>query len=430
MNDIIERAKQIDGFMPEGELQLLYDLANKYIQQGSTACEIGTWKGRSAYVLASVCKEKGAKLICIDTFAGATDRAYETYKEALANPELFFKENAEKNLSEFLDIITFIKEDSQTAHTKLDNGSLDFCFIDGDHDEPAVSNDLYNYLPKMKIGGCYAGHDYFEDNRNGVKQVVDDILPDFELSHTIFFSEIKHGIMPVFSKSSFISPIEYVMKHIDDIDTKRPVKLFFEPLHRKGCVVWAVDNNRISDRDYSELFNSASTLIYSQPTFNPKHPNAHLVLLGADPEVHKKYDVEEEYDVVFVGEQEGREDILKKLDSEFNLLNLSSAENYAKELSRAKIIFNYSRYNEINMRFFEGMAVGTLVTNKVPHLPGKDGKHYMTYKDIDDAVSQIKKLLKDDKKRNEIAKNSRDFILKSHTYKHRLKEIVDIIDES
>lgn len=175
MKDILEEAKTIDGMMPDGDLNLLYDLAERFIKPGGIAVEIGSWKGRSSYVLAAVAKSKGAKLICIDTWAGATDRFYDTYKEALSNPQKFFEDNIKKNLEKF-DNVSFIMEDSQTAHKKIKDNSVDFCFVDGDHDLPAVGNDVKNFLPKVKKGGVYLGHDYYYDNRNDVKKVVDDIL--------------------------------------------------------------------------------------------------------------------------------------------------------------------------------------------------------------------------------------------------------------
>lgn len=49
------------------------------------------------------------------------------------------------------------------------DGSLDWVFLDGDHDYPAVLDDIKAWLPKVKTGGVLAGHDFVPDgwHRNG-----------------------------------------------------------------------------------------------------------------------------------------------------------------------------------------------------------------------------------------------------------------------
>lgn len=73
-DEIIKKAEKIQGWMTNQELGLLYDLSQKYLTKGSLAVEVGSWKGRSSFVIASVCKEKGAILKCIDTFSGCESK--------------------------------------------------------------------------------------------------------------------------------------------------------------------------------------------------------------------------------------------------------------------------------------------------------------------------------------------------------------------
>lgn len=40
------------------------------------------------------------------------------------------------------------------------NETLDFVFIDASHEYKDVKDDIINWLPKVKIGGVLAGHDY------------------------------------------------------------------------------------------------------------------------------------------------------------------------------------------------------------------------------------------------------------------------------
>lgn len=55
------------------------------------------------------------------------------------------------------------------------DGSLDFVFIDADHREPAVADDIAQWALKVRAGGWLGGHDY---NRKfpGVVQAVDRVF--------------------------------------------------------------------------------------------------------------------------------------------------------------------------------------------------------------------------------------------------------------
>ena len=67
----------------------------------------------------------------------------------------------------------FVKEYSVKASQKFEDGSLDFVYIDANHSEPWVSQDIAVWAPKVRAGGIVAGHDYarirgndLEDSKN------------------------------------------------------------------------------------------------------------------------------------------------------------------------------------------------------------------------------------------------------------------------
>ena len=163
-DDLILRAKQIPGWMSEPDLITLYELGMKHITPGGFVIEIGVWKGLSTYILASICKERGATLIAIDTFAGCEDpKSYKndpanvgTYVEAVNNPRFIdiFLENV-KGLP-----VIAIKGDSQEAIHQVPDGIADMIFIDGNHNHPVVDNDIRNSLKKLKPTGLLCGHDH------------------------------------------------------------------------------------------------------------------------------------------------------------------------------------------------------------------------------------------------------------------------------
>ena len=52
----------------------------------------------------------------------------------------------------------------------IEDGSLDWVFIDADHSFRGVSEDIANWLPKIRKGGMVIGHDI---DREGVRLAVE-----------------------------------------------------------------------------------------------------------------------------------------------------------------------------------------------------------------------------------------------------------------
>jgi predicted O-methyltransferase YrrM len=174
---IIAKANAIYGWMPIEELGIIYDLAISVIKKGDIALEVGSWHGRSAFVTASICKEKDARMISIDCYTGCDSQRGDYTREFLKMDSEQVKKEIQKNLKGLP--VEFIQEDSQTAHTKIKDHSLAFCFIDADHFDPAVKNDLDNYLLKVKRGGIFSGHDYARLFPDVIRE-VDHKFPIFE----------------------------------------------------------------------------------------------------------------------------------------------------------------------------------------------------------------------------------------------------------
>jgi hypothetical protein len=66
---------------------------------------------------------------------------------------------------------------SDEALGKIPDSSLDFVYIDGNHHDPQVSKDINDWYSKVKPGGLFGGHDYYNLNesfyRCDVKKAVD-----------------------------------------------------------------------------------------------------------------------------------------------------------------------------------------------------------------------------------------------------------------
>ena len=69
-----------------------------------------------------------------------------------------------------------LKSPSVAAAGRIEDGSLDFVFIDGAHDRASVAADLAAWWPKVKRGGIFSGHDYKHHRYTGVAEAVDEFF--------------------------------------------------------------------------------------------------------------------------------------------------------------------------------------------------------------------------------------------------------------
>ena len=113
--------------------------------------EVGTKRGQYAEEL---CKDHpDFKLFCIDPY-----KSYSDYNRIdTATNEVYMKEAAEL-LKPYN--VEFIRKYSMDAVKDFDDGSLDFVYIDGNHQFKYVTEDVYEWSKKVRVGGVISGHDY------------------------------------------------------------------------------------------------------------------------------------------------------------------------------------------------------------------------------------------------------------------------------
>jgi predicted O-methyltransferase YrrM len=163
--DIIQKLGGIDGFMGS-ELQREY-MFNLGVQS-FCAAEIGTWKGLSAAIVGLGMSERKmrGKYYCVDTFESSNN---ELEKENTL--DIFLQHIINFNLS---DILIPIKGFSYDINVwKLIPHGLDFIYIDGSHETPAVIQDTLLYLHKVRNGGLILYHDYTWQT---VREAIDHLI--------------------------------------------------------------------------------------------------------------------------------------------------------------------------------------------------------------------------------------------------------------
>ena len=100
----------------------------------------------------------------------------------------FYHNEAKEKLSTYN--CTIIRKDSITAAKYFPDESLDFVYIDANHDFVNVTNDIHTWSKKVRSGGIISGHDYAyfpKRKHNHVKYVVQ--------SYTRAFGIIPHFVV-------------------------------------------------------------------------------------------------------------------------------------------------------------------------------------------------------------------------------------------
>lgn len=134
------------------------DLAKLFAELKFTrGVEIGTDQGQYAEVL---CKTIPAlELFCIDPWkAEAYEPGYQP--ESFEKQEYFDKryEEAKARVKDFS--CKLIRKTSMEALDSFPDNSLDFVYIDGNHDFLNVTQDMHFWYKKLRKGGILSGHDY------------------------------------------------------------------------------------------------------------------------------------------------------------------------------------------------------------------------------------------------------------------------------
>ncbi len=133
----------------------ILDILAGHAKGDKTIVEIGSWKGRSACVMAAA---TDGLVYCVDSWQGGADRDTD---EALQDPISVYRQFlayvAYFGLS---DKIIPVCQGSETAHRLFRDRCIDLLFIDGDHRYASVMRDLDNWIQLVRWSGIICGDDY------------------------------------------------------------------------------------------------------------------------------------------------------------------------------------------------------------------------------------------------------------------------------
>lgn len=152
--------------------KLFYELNFK------TGTEVGTEGGVYAEIICS--NNPGVNLTCVDAWA-----VYPGYRDHINQERLSHHYGEAKNrLSKYS--VTMLQKYSMDAVKDFTDGSLDFVYIDANHEWPYVTQDIYYWSSKVRPGGIVSGHDYYistkRDSKCHVKGAVNGYTYSFRIN--------------------------------------------------------------------------------------------------------------------------------------------------------------------------------------------------------------------------------------------------------
>lgn len=116
------------------------------------------------------------RLYCVDSWEVDTKKQdyFKRQEDASQAMSIFLE-----NVRPFQDRVIVLRQWSTEAANAIVNESLDWVFIDANHQYPYVRADILAWMPKVKPGGLVSGHDFAKSPYGiGVQKAVKEIFGD------------------------------------------------------------------------------------------------------------------------------------------------------------------------------------------------------------------------------------------------------------
>ncbi len=143
--------------------------------------EIGVFRGEFTKKFCEV----GLKMYAVDPWIGYVGAGRSEKVQDKQNINL---QHAKKNLAPYPNC-KIIRKTSMDAVKDFKDGSLDFVYIDGNHDFRHVAEDVSEWSKKVRKGGIVSGHDYLctqPEARNVIiqtKHVIDAYVKTYNIKN-------------------------------------------------------------------------------------------------------------------------------------------------------------------------------------------------------------------------------------------------------
>lgn len=157
-----ESYREIRGWFAPTDVTLYKKAVREAPKEGAHFVEIGAYQGRSTFAMCQHLRKakKNITFDTIDHFKGSDNhqRGQGSQKKEVILGQLYdiFIDNIEP----MKDLVNIKRMSSEEACPLYKDNSLDFVYIDAQHDTESVYEDLTRWYEKVKDGGILGGHDY------------------------------------------------------------------------------------------------------------------------------------------------------------------------------------------------------------------------------------------------------------------------------
>jgi len=134
--------------------------------------EIGVLRGKTLFTLLDACPD--LHMFGVDQWLHNPDREDENAENYRHFDMGLLRGQVMQKAADYGPRCTILPGDSVEMAQHVEDGTLDFIFLDGDHTEAGLERDLRAWVPKVRKGGLITGHDY---NWPTVSRVLDRLAP-------------------------------------------------------------------------------------------------------------------------------------------------------------------------------------------------------------------------------------------------------------
>jgi predicted O-methyltransferase YrrM len=156
--DAFAPAASVEGWLTEAQARRLWEAAQR-VPPGGLVVEIGSFRGRSAIVMAQALAD-GARLVAIDPHAGGDRGPQEIEAEAARGEEDNRVFNANLRSAGVAERVEHVRAMSSDALAAVP-GSIDVLYVDGAHRFGPARDDLVRWGDRVVDGGTMLVHDSF-----------------------------------------------------------------------------------------------------------------------------------------------------------------------------------------------------------------------------------------------------------------------------
>jgi len=176
LNDVRESPIKISKF---GRIEL-YKMFNE--MKFKVGCEVGVMEGANAKEMFKAIPD--LKLHLVDPWIDYVGQRKKRGNGLLSKALKRTKKRVEGYNAELMQMF------SDQAARIIPNESLDFVYIDANHQFDYTIMDIVLWLPKIKIGGIISGHDYYQNPRRGmeVKNAVNAYIKQHKI-HPLYLTD-------------------------------------------------------------------------------------------------------------------------------------------------------------------------------------------------------------------------------------------------